>query len=189
MLRDRAMPSALRKPSATPWRALLCAASLWAGLPARAHDLRLRADLVGASAFPSVDVDRSADAYLHLDLEVELPLWGPFTLGARATPLYLYKPGAGPWNYGLGFGLTSRAYFRGEDHQGLFAGIGVTTLRTHRTFEGDSSRLNFLSQLSFGWQSTRHWHALLVFEHLSNAWTTGENHGVNGLGAAIGVDW
>lgn len=169
-------------------RRLLLAAWLLA-LPAQASALRLRAELVGASAFPSIDVDRSADAYTHLDLEMELPLWGPFTLGARATPLYLYKPGGGRWNYGLGFGLTSRAYLQGEVHQGLFAGLGVTTLRTHRTFEGDSSRLNLLSQLSFGWQAPGHWHALLIFEHLSNAWTTEENHGVNGLGAAVGVDW
>lgn len=167
----------------------LLVAVLLLSLPAWARDFRLRADLVGASAFPSIDVDRGADAYTHLDLELELPVWGPFTLGARATPLYLYKPDGGPWNYGLGFGLASRAYFRGEVHQGLFAGLGVTTLRTHRTFEGDSSRLNFLSQLSFGWQSADHWHALLIFEHLSNAWTTEENHGVNGLGAAVGIDW
>lgn len=157
---------------------------------AQARDFRLRADLVGASAFPSVDIDRSSDGYLHLDLEVELPLWRAFTLGARGTPLFLYHPGGEHWIYGLGFGLTTRAYLRGAIHTGPFAGIAVTTLRTNREFDGDTSRLNFLSQLSFGWQSPdQHWHAMATFEHISNAWTTESNHGVNGLGASVGIDW
>lgn len=168
---------------------LALAALLTAGA-AQARDFRLRADLVGASAFPSVGVDRSADGYTHLDLELELPLVGPVTLGAKATPLFLYKPKDGLWVYGLGFGLTTRVYFRKDVRAGPFAGIAVSTLRTNRTFDGDSSRLNFLSQLSAGWQSPdQHWHAMLFFEHLSNAWTTERNSGVNGLGAAVGIDW
>jgi hypothetical protein len=150
---------------------------------------RLRASLVAAGAFPSVGVDRSEDAYLHLDLELELPLEGPFTVGLRGMPVELYRAPGRPWIYGIGFGITSRAYLEGSVHLGPFAGLAVSTVRTNRTFVGNSSRLNFLSQLAVGYQSPAHWSVAATFEHLSNAFTTDQNHGINGLGLSAGVDW
>lgn len=168
----------------------LALTALLTATAADARDPRLRADVVGASAFPSIGIDRSKDAYLHLDLEVEVPLYGPLTLGARAIPVFLYHPAGHAWNYGAGFGLTTRAYVHGAVHSGPFAGIAISTLRTHRTFDGNTSRLNFFAQLSLGWQSPdQHWHAMVILEHLSNSWTSEHNQGINGLGLSAGVDW
>jgi hypothetical protein len=164
-------------------RQVLLAGILLGATPSRADTPRFVADLVGASGWPSITVDRSNQGYLHLDLEREFPLFGLMTIGARITPLFLYFDEHGRTIPGLAFGLVSRFYSDRVHHSGLFGGIGISTIWSSQTFSDNASRLNFLSQLSFGYQSRGdHWRIALIFEHISNAATAEPNDGINGLG-------
>jgi len=147
-----------------------------------------RADLLVASAAPSIGIDRSRDGYLHLDLEHEWPLWSRITGAVRGTPIYYARQAGGRGVFGLAFGIVNRIYVDGVRHEGFFASIGISTLWSAQPFTGNGSRLNFLSQVAVGYQVPgRPWHLALTLEHTSNAGTAVPNHGVNGLGLAAGL--
>ena len=146
-----------------------------------------RADIVVASAAPSLGIDRKRDAYFHLDLEHEWPLWRGITGGVRGTPAYFARQAVGPGVFGLAFGIFNRMYVDGARHDGLFGSIGVATLWSTERFVGNGSRLNFLSHVALGYQVPgQPWHLALTLEHTSNAGTVAPNHGVNGLGISVG---
>ncbi|MBM4342140.1 MAG: acyloxyacyl hydrolase [Deltaproteobacteria bacterium] len=161
-----------------------------AGLPAqwaRAATPRARASAVGANAFASVDLDRSAEWLVRVDLEREFALWRGFTMGAKAMPLFLWRNPDGRWVPCLAFGVTTRWYWDAADHAGPFIGWSSATVWSARPFVGNASRLNLLSNLAIGWQAPANaWHAAVQLEHLSNAETAHPNHGANAVGIAVG---
>lgn len=164
---------------------------LWAG-PAWAACPCWRADVVTASALPSIGYDRKKDGYLHIDLEAEMPLWGPVTGAIRGIPVYTFDPAGEQPVWGAGFGILNRVYLSAGGHgeprpQGWYTSIGVSTVWSTARIPGNASRLNFLSQalLGFAWPQ-RNWHVAGGIEHMSNAGTAEPNHGVNGLALSIG---
>jgi len=167
-----------------------CLALCLVWLPAGAEPLPpMRVQVVTASAWPSIDVDRTRDLFTHVDLGLELPLYRALTMGVRATPAFFYRAGNGHQVFGIGFGLDTSLYFRGSIHTGPYVALGSGPLWTHSNFAGNASRLNLLSRLSVGGKFTRYpFRLAATLEHISNGDTAKPNHGVNGLGVVLGLE-
>jgi len=150
-----------------------------------------RLTVQGMDAFRDAEDDRGGDGYAVAQAEYEIPLGKRFAMGLRVVPAWLYHEsddggGGSGWVYGAGTGIAFRLYQRAEERTGWYGEAGAVVLGMADTFEGNSSHVNFKSDIGLGYQFANGWHAALKAEHISNAGLGDENDGVNGVGIAIG---
>ena len=84
--------------------------------------------------------------------------------------------------------LVSELLLRWEaaPRRGWFGEIGVSVLVHTERFDGNSSKLNFMSDGGVGYKFKNDWHVSAQWRHISNSGLGDKNSGVNGLGIAIG---
>lgn len=182
-------------------RLILIGAGLlgWSG-PADAEGFHFekaqwRLELQGVGGSYSGKVDRGGDYYFTGCLEYECPAYQRSTFGLRLYPLLVYYENdndRGEENtlYGTAFGITHRIYQHAEDRNGFFLELGSSVLWHSREFEGNSARINFLSEVGVGYRILESpWHGALKWAHISNGGTTRSNSAVNGIVFSVGCSF
>ena len=159
------------------------------------EEARWRLELQGVGGSYSGKVDRDGDYYSTSCVEYECPAFQRSTFGLRLYPLLVYhedegEHGEGNTIYGTAFGITHRIYQQVENREGLFLELGSSVLWHSREFEGNSARLNFLSEVGIGYRIPESpWHGALKWSHISNAGMSRSNAAVNGIVFSIGYSF
>ena len=148
-----------------------------------------RLELTGAAAMSTGQRSRSGDSMIVGTVEYEVPATGRLALGLRLLPFLLYNQDDGDTVYALGTGITTRIYFLKDKYRGPFIEGEAHALYNVNEFAGNSGNVNFLTGGGVGYKWKANWHAVLKFEHISNASTTSDNDGVNTLGLGIGYSF
>jgi len=145
---------------------------------------RWRCEFTGVPVYPGKH-DRDGDFYFTGYIEREWMVTDHAAAGIHFYPLFVYHDD-GPF-YGTAIGVDGRWYMDKATGTGWFLEAGESLLWTSDYFEGNSSRINFLSEVGVGYQCREtNWHVTLKFQHISNADTAAENDGVNGPALALG---
>jgi len=184
----------------TPLALLLGTILFWNTGEARAdnfhfEDARWRLEMQAGGGAYSGKVDRDDDYYFTGTIEYECPAFERSSFGLRLYPLFVYheeedEEGYAHTIYGTAFGITHRIYQQAEDRSGFFAELGSSLLWHSRKFEGNSGRVNFLSEIGIGYKFPGSpWHGSLKWSHLSNGGTSRSNSGVNGVVFTIGYSF
>lgn len=150
-----------------------------------------RVEFTGVGGVYSGETERDGDFYFTGSIEYGWPIFSRAVLGLKAYPLFLYREkedavGESEWIYGFGAGVSARIYAKRDTRTGLYGEVSVTPVWHTDYFEGNGSRVNFLSEFAIGYDFENDWHVALKWEHLSNARLSGDNAGVNGVGLAVG---
>lgn len=154
---------------------------------------RLEAQAVGGSY--SGKVDRNGDTYFTGCVEYECPAYERSTFGLRLYPLLVYREdeddhGEAHTIYGTALGITHRIYQHPDARDGVFFELGSAVLWHSREFEGNSARINFLSEVGVGYRFPEsRWHGALKWAHVSNAGLSRSNAAVNGIVFAVGYSF
>lgn len=160
-----------------------------------------RLELSGLAGLNTGGNDCSNDFLTTGTVEYEFPVSGRCTLGLRLMPLFLYTQDLpesdvfSPLRYddstviGGGGGLALRLYQVKSEYRGLFVEAQANALGHEGRLNKNSSNLNFLTGLGVGYKFENAWHALVKFEHISNADLGDENSGANLLGVGIGYSF
>jgi len=166
------------------------------------------------SAGPGVDsgsIDRSDDIFASVMLDREMPMGKRSTLSLRLMPLYVYTQGGDDedndrlWQkvhhhfhgdeydddtvVGAGFGGGVRLYQRAETFDGLFLEASLMAAPHVGLINGNSVNIDFLSGAGVGYKFSNRWHAILKFEHLSNAGFGDDNKGTNAVRLGVGYSF
>lgn len=165
---------------------------LFGGRPAQARPIEVdegmwRLELQGAAALHSKKTDREGDSFLTGSVEYEMPTAIPrLTVGLRGYPLFVYRD-EDHTILGAAAGFTLRLYQHPDTKDGLYAEAGSALLWHSRHFDGNSTRVNFLSELGFGYKFPDNpWNISLKYQHISNASTGNDNAGVNAVSLGFG---
>ena len=159
------------------------------------REARWRLELQGVGGTYSGKVDRGGDYYFTGCVEYECPAYRRSTFGLRLYPLLVYhedEDDHGEENtlYGMAFGVTHRIYQHAEDRKGFFLELGSSVLWHSREFEGNSARINLLSEVGIGYQiPEKRWHGALKWAHISNGGTGRSNSAVNGIIFSVGYSF
>ena len=160
-----------------------------------------RLELSGFSGVHSGSTDRSGDLLITTSVDYELPVATHATLSLRLMPLWVYEQHVddekqwrfarrGSWSHetviGMGFGLAARWYSVAEEYRGWFGEIQANALGHDAKIDGNSANLNFLTGIGAGYKFKNNWHAILKYEHISNAGLGAHNRGANGIGIGVG---
>lgn len=147
-----------------------------------------RLEISGGPGITSGGTDRDGDLLLKGTLEYEIPAAPHLSLGLRVLPLFVYdqndRHADTVWGAGAGFG--GRLYTKAGEYRGLFAEANVHVLGHDNQFASNSSNLNFLTGLGLGYKFASGWHAVLKWEHISNANLSEHNSGVDTLTMGVG---
>jgi len=168
----------------------------------RFQDGAWRAELTTSFGVHSGSQDRDGDLMFVGTLEYEIPTTPRTTLGLRLMPLLVYvQDNDNPWRlrnwrerpsgdgstvFGGGGGLSFRVYPKPEAYQGLFFEVSSVVFGHKERFNGNNSNVNFLSAGGVGYKFRNNIHAVLKYEHISNAGLGKQNRGVNTLGIGLG---
>jgi lipid A 3-O-deacylase len=146
---------------------------------------RWRIEMGTFATFATSADDDFGDAYMTGSVEYEFPAFPHGKLGLKLMPLFVTSD-EDPVLAG-GPGLTARIYSRKDTYDGIFGEVGISALWESREFDGNGSRINFLSEAGLGYKfRDADWHVTLKVQHLSNANLDKDNTGVNGIGLAAG---
>jgi lipid A 3-O-deacylase PagL len=145
---------------------------------------RWRVETSGAVGFSDAD----DDFYSSVAVEYEMPTAWRASLGLRVYPMFLYSQDEpSDTIYGAMVGVRSRFYHHQETQDGMFLEFGPTVLFTTDKLEGNSSSVNFLSELGVGYKfRTNPWHVGVKVQHISNAGLGSDNSNHNGVALAVG---
>lgn len=152
--------------------------------------------------------DRSGDVLVTGTVEYEFPATPRTTLGLRLLPLLFYvqddanrrdwfnredwdasRVGDGDTVFGAGAGLSFRIYARKQSYRGLFFEVAGVALGHTDKFNGNDSHFNFLTGGGVGYKFKNDFHAILKYEHISNAGFGSPNRGVNTIGLGFGYSF
>jgi hypothetical protein len=126
------------------------------------------------------------DFYVSGSVEYEMPTaLDHLNFGLRAYPLFVY--GGDDNTYAVAAGFTLRCYQHAVTRDGFYAEIGSGPIWLSRELEGNSSRVNFLSELGLGYKfPDKPWSLSLKYQHISNAGLSDNNKGVNAISFGVG---
>ncbi len=186
------------------------AAQAASGGDLRWDDGTWRLELSGFAGIHQGRHDRSGETNVNATIDYETPLWKRNTLGLRLQPLFYYDQDKdngkhfGEVGYlkdfwfdkykdndvfGAAIGPVFRVYRNAEERNGLFGELAFTALIHSDEFDGNASRLNFISSAGVGYKFKNDWHVTAIWRHISNAGIGSQNSGVNGLGIGIGYSF
>lgn len=147
-----------------------------------------RLELSGGPGVNFGSGDRDGDFLIKGTVEYEVPATPHLTLGLRMLPAFVYgQDGRGEDTvWGAGAGLGGRLYTQKSEYRGLFAEANVHVLGHENRFAGNSSNVNFLTGLGLGYKFLEGWHAVVKWEHISNANLSDDNSGVDTVTLGLG---
>lgn len=167
---------------------------------------RWRLEVSGGTGIESGLEPRSNDLLLQGSVEYEIPATKRVTLGLRLLP-FLYdqkddserplskwlrdgdRPEDGDTVAGGGFGITTRIYSRAKEYRGVYLEIAAAVIGHKGQIDGNSSNINFLSGAGVGYQFKNDWHAIVKYEHISNAGLGEHNRGTNTVSLGVGFSF
>lgn len=154
----------------------------------RLDDAAWRLEITGSGGLPasSESSDRGGDGMLTGTVDYEIPIMAYGALGLRMMPLFLYFEDQGDVIWGAGGGIAPRLYTVKNEQRGFYIEGEALVLLHDNKFRGDSSYVDFITGGGIGYQCKANWHAIVKFEHISNAGLGGDNDGVNTVGIAVG---
>lgn len=163
-----------------------CALPAAAGVAWREGHWRL--ELTGGPGIYSGGNDRSHDYMLRGSVEYEVPAGSRCTLGLRLLPLFVYEQHERNEDtvWGAGLGVGARIYSVADEYRGLFAEIGAHALGHVHRITGNSSNINFMTGAGLGYKCKAGWHAVIRWEHISNANLGRNNAGANLITLGVG---
>lgn len=149
-----------------------------------------RLELSTMAGFSSGSTKRAGDVLITGSAAYEWTAVPHLRLQLRAMPLFAYYEAADDDDdadtlFGAGAGLGARLFLR-DSHEGWYAEAAITAVWHAGRFEGDSSGLDFLSEVGVGYQFRNDWHVTMKYGHLSNAGLGEDNAGVNAVGIGFG---
>lgn len=173
--------------------AILVTLAFLAALPAAAGGAegRWRVEGQGFVTFDTSRTEHEGDLFFTGSVEYEMPVLSRGAVGVRFYPLFLLDPHTGSREtvFGTAAGVTGRVYQKAEVRKGWFAEAGVSALWHSRYFEGNGSRINFMSEFGVGYHFENDVHLSGKYSHISNAGMKKDNAGVNGVGLAVGYSF
>jgi len=133
--------------------------------------------------------DREEDYFVLGSVEYEWPICSLTTCSLRGSPLFLYNlHGKDNYDsthiYGAAFGLALRLYEK-KDLTGLFAEVGSSPLWHSDYFLGNSSKLNFITDVGVGYEFKNHISVAAKYFHISNAGLGEHNSGLDAIGISL----
>lgn len=153
--------------------------------PLEVGEGRWRIELQCVDVIPSSGSD--GNYYATGSIEYEMPTrLDHLNFGIRAYPLFTYRADVDDI-YGVAAGITFRSYQHTESRDGFYLEAGSGPIWLSRELEGNSSRVNFLSELGAGYKFRDNpWSLSLKYQHISNAGLGDENAGVNAVSFGVG---
>ncbi|HPO13808.1 MAG TPA: acyloxyacyl hydrolase [Candidatus Hydrogenedentes bacterium] len=151
-------------------------------------DAAWQLSITGSGGLPtsSEHADRGGDGMLTGTVDYEIPVMAYGSIGPRIMPLFLYFQSHGDVVWGMGGGLMSRVYTVKNEQRGFFIEGEALVLGHINKFHDDTSYVDFITGGGVGYKCKANWHALVKFEHISNAGMGEDNAGVNTLGLSVG---
>ena len=153
-----------------------------------------RAELTITDGVYSGKIDRHGDLLVAGSVEYEWPVFARAVLGLKAYPLFLYlqetnDEGESDTIHGAAVGLSSRFFLKEEERKGFYGELGASLVWHSRYLEGNTSRLNFMTEMGVGYEFHNDWHVAIKWEHISNSGMTSRNAGANGIGLSFGYSF
>lgn len=150
-----------------------------------------RLELTTGFGIDSGKRDRTSNLLLTGSVEYEVPMSTHCTLGFRILPLFLYdqqNDGAEDADtlWGAGVGLAARYYQVADEQRGWYGELQGNLLGHSGKLTGNSASANFLIGAGVGYEFKNSWHAILKYEHISNAGLSENNSGANSIGLGVG---
>lgn len=143
-----------------------------------------RVELAVSGGIHSGTKSRSGDVLYTSFIEYEVPVLPRATLGLRLLPMFIYDSPTNVW--GGGVGLSARFYEHKDIYEGLYVETWGHAIYHEHRISGNSSNFNFLIGAGLGYQFPNNWHAIIRYDHISNAGIGNRNAGVNAIGLGIG---
>lgn len=155
----------------------------------RIQDASWRFELTGAGGLPA-DSSRGArggDIMFTGTVDYEIPFMAHGALGPRLMPVFVYDQHRENTVVGGGGGLAFRCYHVKNEQRGFFLEGEALVLGHYHRFRADSSHVDFITGGGVGYKCKAGWHAIVKFEHISNAGLGKDNAGINLIG--VGTGW
>ncbi len=154
----------------------------------RTQDAAWRFEVTGGGGLPggSRKSDRDGDIMFTGTVDYEIPFMGHGAFGPRLMPIFIYEQRRADVVVGGGGGLAIRVYHVKDEQRGFFLEGEALALGHYHRFHGDGSHLDFITGGGVGYKCRAGWHAIVKFNHISNAGISRDNSGVNVLSAGMG---
>lgn len=152
------------------------------------NDGQNRLELHGMAGTKRGGKSRSGDVTLMGSVEREFPLYKKLSVGLRAIPVFVYDEDAheGHTIFGAGGGISVR-YYLDEYGKGWFAEGQESIIVHSEKFLGNSTLINFMSELGGGYEFDNDWFVFARWHHISNGGMGRRNAGINGVGVGFGL--
>lgn len=154
----------------------------------RIQDASWRFEVAGGGALPggSRKAERDGDIMFTGTVDYEIPFMAYGAFGPRLMPIFVYDQRRADVLVGGGGGLAIRVYHVKDEQRGFFLEGEALVLGHYHRFRKDGSHIDFITGGGVGYKCRAGWHAIVKFEHISNAGISSDNSGVNVLSAGIG---
>ncbi len=153
----------------------------------RIQDASWRFEVTGGGGLPggSRKAERDGDIMFTGTVDYEIPFMAYGAFGPRLMPIFVYDQRRADVVVGGG-GLAIRVYHVKDEQRGFFLEGEALVLGHYHRFRGDGSHVDFITGGGVGYKCRAGWHAIVKFEHISNAGISRDNSGVNVLSAGMG---
>ena len=147
---------------------------------------RLRLDMSIMHGVECGMTDRTEDVAVIGSVQRERSVLSRGAVAGVIIPLFIYEDPAPERRFGVGAGVTARAYARAAVRRGAFGEIGLAAIWMEHRLIDDDSFLDFQSHVAVGFAAKNGSHFAVRFQHLSNASFRHPNAGANLVGVAVG---
>lgn len=146
-----------------------------------------RFEMLAGNSSPSIGIDRKDDFYGSMTLAYHWPIFSYVAMEMRLLPVFVYRDSDENIIHGIGIGNVIQVYTHTKQHTGVYCELALAGLWTSSRFQGNSARLNLYSELGLGYALiSTPLHIIIKIQHISNANTSEENDGLNGIVVGCG---